>query len=187
MIKKESPKGQLRAFEQSSAHNQKLQRHRVFLSWPLAVCKLGGRFILLLVEVRCRWCGLRFCVCRGCWRGQAYCSGECRILARRHNHREAQRRYRQTPRGKKAHREAENRRRHGIGKKNEKNMDDPSSTFPPSCCMTLLPYARLTVLCARQWRDRTGRCQFCGRGGVIVDRFPRRGYGGSRERPCHLV
>jgi len=24
---------------------------------------------------------------------------------------------------------------------------------------------------------RIGRCQFCGRLGVVVDRFPRRGYG----------
>jgi len=82
---------------------------------------------LLLVEVGCRWCGKRFYVCRRCWRGQAYCCEECRRLGRQRVHREAQRRYRQILRGKKAHRQGENRRRHGWSKKNEKKMDDLSS------------------------------------------------------------
>ena len=40
----------------------------------------------------------------------------------RRNHREAERRYRQTDKGKKAHREGENRRRHRLIKKGEKKM-----------------------------------------------------------------
>ncbi len=147
------------------------------LLWLLAVCKVGGLFILYLVQIECRWCHLLFCVCRRCFRGQAYCSDECRIAGRRKNHREAQRRYRQTLKGKKAHCEAENRRRHGLSRKNEKKMDDPSSTRLPSWCMELLFYAHLIVLYARAWFDKTGRCHFCGNRGVIVDRFPRRGYG----------
>lgn len=129
---------------------------------------------MLLVEVCCRWCKASFCVCRRCWRGQAYCSEECRRLGRGRVHREAQRRYRQTLKGKKAHRQAENRRRHGWSKKNEKKMDDPSSKELAWCAIGLLVYARFLTLRARAWFDRSGRCHFCGSRGRVVDRFPRR-------------
>jgi hypothetical protein len=56
-------------------------------------------------------------------------------------------------------------------------MDDPSSTRLPSWCMEVLLYLHLMVLYARAWFDKAGRCHFCGSGGVIVDKFPRRGYG----------
>lgn len=146
------------------------------LLWLLAVCKVGGLFILYLLRIECGWCHLIFFVCRRCFRGQSYCSDRCRIEGRGKNHREAQRRYRQTPKGKKAHREAENRRRHGVSKKNQKNMDDPSSILLPSWCMGVLFYTHLIVFHARAWFDKTGRCHFCGSWGVIVDKFPRRGY-----------
>jgi hypothetical protein len=74
----------------------------------------------LLIEVHCGRCGLVFLVCRRCWRGQIYCSEECRIEGMRKNHREAERRYRQTDKGKKAHREGENRRRHRLIKEGKK-------------------------------------------------------------------
>jgi hypothetical protein len=63
-----------------------------------------------------------------CWRGQAYCCVKCRLAGRRNHHREAQRKYRQSEKGKKAHCEAENRRRHSQNQKKEKNMDDATST-----------------------------------------------------------
>jgi hypothetical protein len=113
----------------------------------------------LLVEVYCRFCGMRFFVCRRCWRGQAYCSKECRRQGRLAVHREAQRRYRQTRKGKKAHRLSENRHRHGLTHLIEKNMADLSSR-------------------TSTWRGiESGvgqRCHFCGCEGVVVDRFPRR-------------
>jgi len=139
--------------------------------------------ILYLIQIRCRWCGALFCVCRRCWRGQAYCSDECRIAKKRQNHREAERQYRQTPKGKKAHREAENRRRYRLSKKIRKNMDDTSATVLPLWCMALLLSARIVVLHARAWLDKTGRCHFCGSSGQIVDEFPRRGYGNGNLRP----
>lgn len=147
------------------------------LLWLPAVCKVGGHFLLYLIQIECGWCHVVFCVCRGCFRGHVYCSDECRIAGRSKNHREAQRRYRQTPKGKKAHREAENRRRYGLSRKSEKNMDDQSTTLLPARCISALIFIRLYILRARAWFDRTGRCHFCGRWGVIVDKFPRRGYG----------
>jgi hypothetical protein len=61
-------------------------------------------------------------------------------------------------------------------------MDDPSSTVLPSWCMGVVFYAHLMVLYARAWFDKKGRCHFCGSWGVIVDKFPRRGYGGKHYR-----
>jgi len=129
--------------------------------------------ILLLIQIQCRWCGLIFCVCRACFRGQAYCSEPCRVAGKRRNHGEAQRRYRRTDKGKKAHREAENRRRHGLSETNQKNMDDPSSTVRPAWGIGALCTFRSRRF---QLRD-SPRCLFCGCYGHLVDRFPRRGYG----------
>jgi len=122
---------------------------------------------LLLIEVACRWCGRTFYVCRRCWRGQAYCGEVCRRLGSQRAHREAQRRYRQTGKGKKAHRQGENRRRHGWSARDEKKMDDGTSRG-----------ASLPVIgfFERSWKrgHEAKRCHFCGCRGRVVDRFPRR-------------
>ena len=149
------------------------QASNLFLPWLLTVCK-GRRPFLFLVEVYCRWCGMGFLICRRCRRGQAYCSEECRRLGRSRVHREAQRRYRQTSKGKKAHRQAENRRRHGWSKENEKKMDDLSSKRLPPRVIGFLVYAHLLMIYARAGFASSRRCHFCGCKGRIVDRFPRR-------------
>ena len=128
---------------------------------------------LLLLQIRCRWCRCFFYVCRACWRGQAYCCDPCRLAAKRDNHRKAQRRYRQSLKGKKAHREAENRRRHGWSKKSEKNMDDATSTGPVSRGIIRFMQAKNHI----GGRHEGPQCHFCGSFGLVVDRFPRRGYG----------
>ena len=149
------------------------------------VCKTGDRSIetdtvVQLREIQCRWCGKIFCICQSCWRGQAYCSDECRSTAKRKAHQEAQKRYRRTEKGKKAHREAENRRRMGLSKKNKAIVDDAATTL--QCGLSKIE--RSTNLNDKEqlgWAVnstmRIGRCHFCGSLGVIVDRFPRRGYG----------
>lgn len=143
--------------------------------------------VVLLRQIECRWCGTVFCICRCCWRGQRYCSAECRSAAKRKAHRGAQKRYRRTEKGKKAHREAENRRRMGFTQKNEEILDDAASTLQHSC---------LTIWSAGlsehdKWVGapwpRIGRCHVCGSRGVIVDRFPRRGYGKRNDRHVHTV
>ena len=100
---------------------------------------------MLLLQLRCRWCELVFYICRCCFRGQAYCCDECRIAGQRQNHREAQRKYRQTEKGKKAHRQAENRRRYGLSQKSQKNMDDASSTVLQGCVPNHLGITQPTV------------------------------------------
>jgi hypothetical protein len=128
---------------------------------------------LLLILIQCRWCDFQFCICRSCWRGHAYCCDQCRRAAKLKNHREAQRKYRQSEKGKKAHREAENRRRQGKNKKISKNMDDPTSTPQRQWAIKVL--ARISNPC---WGKIIGAfCHFCGIGGRVVGFFPRRGYG----------
>ena len=128
---------------------------------------------VLLLEIQCRWCRCLFYLCRSCFRGQAYCCDLCRVAARRENHRKAQQRYRQTLKGKKAHREAENRRRHGWSKKNEKNMDDQTSTMLPSMSINRIRKEENHIIA----HPRSPRCHFCGSNGHLVAQFPRRGYG----------
>jgi hypothetical protein len=121
--------------------------------------------IVLLKRIRCKHCGGVFYVCRSCWRGQVYCGAKCREICMSEAHREAERRYRQTERGKETHRQGECRRRM---KKNKKTVDDQGTTPEKSRDIEdPLPQA-----------DRP-RCLFCGLRGVVVACFPRRGYGGG--------
>ena len=114
--------------------------------------------------IRCRCCSQIFHVCQSCWRGQAYCCDGCRLAAQRMIHRRAQKKYRQTEKGKEAHREWERMRRMRNYKK---TVDDAGST--PDIDHDKLPVNSPFT---------TGCCHFCGKTGMIVDHFPRRGYGG---------
>jgi len=121
----------------------------------------------LLKRIECKRCGLIFHVCRSCFRGQAYCSGLCRDKARKEKRREAQRRYQQTEKGRETRRNAERRRRI---KKSEKTVADQGSTSE---------YSRDNV--PSKWLSTELRCHFCGTWGVVVQDFPRRGYGKKPE------
>ncbi len=125
--------------------------------------------IPLLKTIVCRRCGQIFYVCHQCWRGQAYCSDQCRDIAQLEAHCIAQQKYRQTEKGKQAHREQERNRRLRNSKK---NVDDTPSTQGIDHDI-ILDNPRLTIPC----------CHFCGREGEIVDHFPRRGYGGRYSDP----
>jgi hypothetical protein len=97
----------------------------------------------------------------------------CRIAGKLKNKRKAQRRYRQTEKGKKNHREAENRRRQGLSQKNQKNMDDTPSTVLPTWSIALLMWIQNRIFGFQM----PPRCRFCNVTGQIVPTFPRRGYG----------
>jgi len=131
---------------------------------------------LLLLCIFCRWCKIPFCMCRCCYRGHAYCCKLCRDKAKQKSRLESQRRYRQTEKGKKAHRDAENRRRHKKIPKNQKNMDDPSSSpISAGCIDSSWPIKSADKFFFQS--GETGFCHFCGKPGIIVLEFPRRGYG----------
>ena len=128
---------------------------------------------MLLISNTCRWCCFVFYICRTCWRGHAYCCEGCRRAGTLKNKREAQRRYRQTEKGKKRHREGENRRRYRKKIQKAKNMDDTTSTVLPVWCTTII----LWILFQIQGLPFRPYCQFCGTSGQVVMQFPRRGYG----------
>jgi hypothetical protein len=99
-------------------------------------------------------------------------------VAQREARRAAQHRYRRTEGGKRAHRWAEKRRRLGLTKKTGAIVDDEGSTL--TCGCTTVP----TSLGGSEGERgdgkapiAMGRCHFCGAQGIVVDRFPRRGYG----------
>jgi len=68
----------------------------------------------------------------------------------------------------------------GLSKRNKKILDDATSTL--QCCSIKIAISAYLndegqVECGGNGSMRTGRCHFCGSLGVIVDQFPRRGYG----------
>ena len=108
-----------------------------------------------------------------------YCSPECRNTAQKKAHRESQRKYRKTEKGKKAHRLGEKRRRMGLSKKNKKTVDDEGSILyegPIIMELTTILSNQEELNYAGTELVKVGCCNFCGCTGVIVDSFPRRGY-----------
>jgi len=49
---------------------------------------------VLLIELECKHCQLRFNICRKCYRGHVYCSNSCRRQAQLKARRKVQSRYR---------------------------------------------------------------------------------------------
>ena len=129
-------------------------------------CNPGGMIIIFILAIQCRYCCLVFYLCRSCYRGQCYCSDSCRSIAQREAHRKAQQRYRQTEKGRIAHSRAEQRRRLKKNSSCQKNMDDEGST-PTDPCGNLLVKQVNNPVC----------CCCCGVIGLVVETFPRRGYG----------
>ena len=106
-------------------------------------------------------------MCHSCWRGQAYCCLECKKIAQREAHRHAQRRYRQTEKGREAHRQLELQRRI---RKNSKSVDDTSSPYP-SCSDN--PPNESCASSSKQEIYSSPKCHFCGATGTVINQFPR--------------
>jgi len=137
---------------------------------------------LLIIQFVCRCCGTFFNICRACFRGQAYCSEECRISRQRQLNREAQKRYRQTEKGKKSHQEAEKQRRI---RRRSKNVDDETSTMKSDivCCLSeyIIESLKKFISNTLNSAEETGKCHICGKYGNLCNKFPRRGYGKSEQ------
>ncbi len=118
---------------------------------------------VFLLEITCRWCGHTFFICQSCWRGQVYCSNACRVIGYRKKKQARQRKYRNSPKGRKTHRENENKRKNRQSRK--KVGDATSNTIPP--LISCPPNSYFNTFC----------CHCCGKTGVIVSQFPRRRYG----------
>jgi len=124
---------------------------------------------IFLKAIKCKNCGHFFYMCQSCWRGHLYCCVKCRRDKQKQQHNKSQRLYRQTQKGKKAHREGEKRRRN---RKSEKNMDERSSTLVIHDDMDTEK-----EFCSSPY------CHFCGKSGAVVLEFPHREYGGRYSDP----
>jgi len=120
---------------------------------------------VFLKEIRCKYCGCTFYVCRSCWRGQIYCGKTCRKACQIEMHRKAQRKYRHTEKGKETRRLYEKTK---DSKKNSVSPGDDTATGAKTCGIDL----------PKRFGNRP-KCLFCGSIGVVVSKFPRRAYGGK--------
>ena len=63
------------------------------------------------IELGCPSCGRYFVICRKCYRGDIYCSDECRIKIQDQKRKEASRKYAQSTKGRKSHKARQRRYR----------------------------------------------------------------------------
>ena len=137
--------------------------HAFYIPWLPIAFKSGGNDMcsdVLIIELECKQCQLRFNICRNCYCGHVYCSSSCRRQAQLKAHRKVQSRYRTSDKGRATHRCYEKIQRMS---KTNKTMAD-TSTITPSLRVILYPIVQNTK----------PRCSFCGVYGKIVDVFPRR-------------
>ncbi len=120
--------------------------------------------------IGCPCCGLIFYLCSHCYRGHKYCSVQCRKSAQREAHREAQRRYRQTEKGKKAHRDSEKRRR--LGKAGKGGFGLIAETLI-ECCKSAAEKVKLAIEELLEKPDAKAHCHRCHCRGKIVPKFDR--------------
>ena len=116
----------------------------------------------------CKCCGIIFHLGRCCYRGQVYCSKTCRKAGYRQVHAKAQRKYSQTDKGKKQHKEAESRRR-----KRSKEHGSVKNMIKKSCiclAMTIRSIFKADV----PGKDNECKCDSCQKPGFSVDVFPQR-------------
>lgn len=121
-----------------------------------------------------------FFICGPCYRGQVYCSGECRRRSRQEQRRKANRRYQQDPEVRQDHRDRQREYRKQL---RDGRVTDQSSTRgcgqgsiagPLAGTKGETPTAEeLHDLGKPTWRERFGGivCRICGRIGKFVARF----------------
>ena len=91
------------------------------------MCKHQKNNEILLKEIQCKFCHIKFYLCRCCYRGHVYCSDECRNQAETEAHRKAQSKYRTSKKGRTANKIAQRQRRI---KTNKKTVADRGSIEP---------------------------------------------------------
>lgn len=79
------------------------------------------------VTIKCSICGNMFSICHSCWRGQKFCSLECRTINKRHKKRIAQRKYATSKRGQENGRIRQRRRYYKLKDTNSFPEEDKSS------------------------------------------------------------
>lgn len=141
---------------------------------------MAAGVVLRQLFCRAAGCGAMFFICLSCYRGQTYCSRECRQKSRREQLRQANRRYQQSWEARLDHRDRqrEYRRRRCC------RVTDQSSLTPDSCGKInpeLVPFTRPALAESDPLHQRSRQegfhrlfCIVCGRWGQFVEIFRRR-------------
>jgi hypothetical protein len=143
---------------------------------------VSGEVLLRLRVCLAGDCRATFFLCSRCDRGQRYCSRACSRQARLHQHRQANRRYQQSPEGKLDHCDRQRAYRRCRA---QARVTDHSSLLIPSPASSeggkvdaiakeALPRSKAAGL-PRWPEQRPGVrlcCRICGRAGRFVDPFP---------------
>lgn len=140
------------------------------VSFRQLFCRAGG-------------CGVMFFICRPCYRGQVYCSADCRRRSRRQQRQKANRRYQQDPEVRRDHRD---RMREYRKQLREIRVTDQSSIIDCGSgsisgplvkpALKTPPVEELHDQPKAKWRGRFNRivCIICGRMGRFVAALIRR-------------
>ena len=128
---------------------------------------MGGGEPLRFHERRCHaaGCGVLFYICRSCYRGQRYCGGPCRQMARCAQRRMANRRHQQSDDGRLDHRD----RQRAYRQRRRARVTDQGSA-PAFDSGSIAPQPDPTGRNAR----RRVCCIVCGRRGRLIEMFKRR-------------
>lgn len=103
-------------------------------------------------QINCSFCLTIFSICHSCFRGQKFCSSDCRIAGRRARCKEAHQRYQKSDRGRRFH-----RLRQDSYRKRKKDVTHPSSANPPN---TIEP-SGVKLTAPSQAKNSGIRCQYC--------------------------
>lgn len=140
---------------------------------------------LLQFQKHCRKCRRIFRICKKHFRGQVYCSLDCRVKQRRERQRIYQKNYRKSEVGRLNHADQEKRRRQRKFQKNinlKKTVDEHTSQ-PAFKKSSALPIQKEVILFPRKNRvnQKEGtngelsrylyslHCIVCGREGYLID------------------
>ncbi len=122
----------------------------------------------------CKCCGRNFFVCRKCYKGQVYCSKKCRRAGYLERHRERQKKYQNSEKGKKTRSNAGKRRRKGL----KKGTGVFISLMRTCVCLMMLFSPADKKYKNSKEAERCETCSFCGKAeGRVTETFPRRPYG----------
>lgn len=146
------------------------------------------------LQLFCALCGERFFVCVSCYRGQGYCSPECRRPSRVRLKREARARHQRTREGRLDHRDHQRAYRERIALRvtdlGSQKVDAPVDCVPASAPAT--PISGVLVSTDKGTHDglphqpvRAIRCVVCGREGSLILARPHRRRAQTR-RHLHL-
>ena len=138
---------------------------------------MAAGVVLRQLFCRAAGCGAMFFICLSCYRGQTYCSRECRQKSRREQLRQANRRYQQSWEARLDHRDRQREYRRRCCR-----VTDQSSQSPDSCGRikpVLVPvsmqpaFSELDELHQRSRKEGFQRlfCILCGRWGQFIEIF----------------